>query len=81
MNRSNLQIVDGPDTKGNGQSYTAEAENENGGITSIKGSSDTITDFLSIATTRSGALRASETDTLFFEIQTSAFALKSKHDN
>ena len=71
----NLQVVDGPDSESNGEGYTAKTEDENGGITSVEGSSNTVSNFLSIATTRSGALRASETWSLFFEIQTSTLAL------
>ena len=80
-NLFNLQVVDGPDSKCDSEGYTTKAEDENGGITSVEGGSNTVSDFLSIATTRSGALRASETWSLLFEIQTSALALEieSKH--
>ncbi len=70
-----LQVVYGPDTKGNSEGDSTETEDKDRGISSIKGSSNTVTDFLSITTTRSRALRASETRSLFFEIQSSAFAL------
>lgn len=72
----NLQVVDGPDPKPNCESQTAYTEEENRSITSIKGRSDNISYFLCIATTRTRALRAPETHTLFFKKQTGAFPLE-----
>lgn len=68
-----LQIVDSPDSEGNGSSDATETENENWCITSIKSSSYTISYFLCVPTTGTRALWASETGALFFKIQTGHF--------
>jgi hypothetical protein len=73
---NHLQVVDGPDTKGNGESDTTEREEKNGSISTVQSRSNTVSNLLGITTARSRALRATESVSLFFKEHSSAFLLQ-----
>ena len=68
-----LQVVHGPDSKGNCQGDTTKGKDENGSIPSIQCGSNTIPHLFGIPTTRSTALWASESRTLFFKVHSGWF--------
>mgnify|MGYP007080215049 CR=1 FL=1 len=73
-----LQVVDSPESKDNCSDDTTKGEDEDWGITTIKGCSYSVTHFLSVAATRSRALRAAKSWALFLKIHTSAFQLQNR---
>jgi hypothetical protein len=76
-----LQVVDGPDSETNRQGHSAERKNQNGCITTIESRSNSVSHFLSITTTRSRALRATETLPLLFKEHSGAFGLMVFENN
>ena len=71
-----LQVVDGPDTEGDSKSYTTEGEDQNWGISTIKGCSYAVSNFLCVSAARAGALWATEAWSLFLEVHSSALLLQ-----
>lgn len=72
---AHLQVVDSPNSKGNGQNHSTKAKDQDWSITSIKCRSDTVTNLFRITTAGTRALRASEAGTLFFKKHSSTFSL------
>ena len=73
-----LQVVDGPDTKRNGQGNSSERKDENWCVASVQRRSDTIPNLLGVSPARTGALWATESWSLLFKVQASAFGLERK---
>jgi len=73
-----LQVVDGPDPEGDGQGDSAEAENEDGGVSAVQGGTDPVPDLLGVPAARSRALRTAESWSLLFEVHPGALGLRQR---
>jgi len=70
----NLQVLNSPDSEGNGGDQSPEREEKDGSIASIESGPNTVSDLLGISPPWSGALRTTKTGSLFFKIHAGTFS-------
>lgn len=70
----NLQVLHSPDSEGNSGDQSPEREEKDGSVASIESGPNTVSDLLGISPPGSGALRTTETGSLFFKIHAGTFS-------